>query len=81
MMCQIWAHKINICAYLKYILLTVRHMKYDLIFDISVCARITQFSPFDKIWLYSYLSILINIDLLENMSSCDISRQNFDGYY
>ena len=25
-------------------------MKYDFIFDISVCASITQFSPFDKIW-------------------------------
>ena len=80
-MCQIWAHRINICAYLKSILLTVRHMKYNLILDFSVCDWITQFSPFDEIWLYLYLSILINIDLLKNMSSCDISRQNFDGFY
>ena len=79
MMCQTLAHKITICMYLKKILHTVMHMKYDFIFDISVCARITKFSPFDKIW--ECPSILINMDLLENMSLWDISRHNFNGYY
>ena len=81
MMCQIMAHRTNICAYLKSNFLAVRLLKYNFFLDFSVCDWIIQFSPFDKNGLYSYLSILRNMDQLHNMYSCDISRQNFDRFY